>query len=219
MIGGVRMLPIKLDLTEELAAKLRDMRLNNPVDGEILTAENLSKAIGNNRAWMSQIESRRLKCIKREDIIKVYSTLLGCDKDKALEQAELDLCSIMSKQKVGKLQLLDRQRERMRDIRKDKDIRADVLSLKIGKSQGWYTQIECGRTKKITIADLQLIVDELGCSTQDILGNDNSLENVVYEELNGDKSITDILSENIILKQENKMLKKKLQSIMEIINM
>lgn len=219
MIGGARMLPIKLDLTEELAAKLRDMRLNNPVDGEILTAENLSKAIGNNRAWMSQIESRRLKCIKREDIIKVYSTLLGYDKDEALEQVESDMCSLMSKQKIGKIQLLDRQRERMRDIRKEKDIRADVLSLEIGKSQGWYTQIECGRTKKITIADLQLIADKLECSTQDILGNDKPLEDITPEELNDERNISDILSENIILRQENEMLKRKLQSIMEIINM
>ena len=63
MIGGAGMLPINLELTEDLAAKLREIRLNNPIDGEILTAENLSKAIGNNRAWMSQIESRRLKKI------------------------------------------------------------------------------------------------------------------------------------------------------------
>lgn len=213
------MLPIKLELTEELAAKLRDMRLNNPVDGNILTAENLSKAIGNNRAWMSQIESRRLKYIKREDIIKVYSILLGYDKDESLEQVEFDLCSLMSKQKVGKIQLLDRQIERMRDIRKENNIRADVLSLEIGKGQEWYTQIECGRIKKITIADLQLIADKLKCSTQDILGNDKLLEDIMPEELNDDRNISDILSENVILRQENEMLKRKLQSIMEIINM
>lgn len=66
------MLPMKLDLTEELAATLRQLRLDHPVNGEVLTAENLSKAIGNNRAWMSQIESRRLKKIRREDIIAIY---------------------------------------------------------------------------------------------------------------------------------------------------
>lgn len=86
------MLPIKLELTEELAAKLRDMRMNNPVDGNILTAENLSKAIGNNRAWMSQIESRRLKKIKREDIIKIYKLLFNEPDDYTAEYtAELDL--------------------------------------------------------------------------------------------------------------------------------
>ena len=81
------------------------------------------------------------------------------------------------------------------------------------------SEIECGRIKKITIADLQLIADKLKCSTQDILGNDKTLENVTSEELNDDRNISDILSENIILRQENEMLKRKLQSIMEIINM
>lgn len=86
------MLPMKLDLTEELAATLRQLRLEHPVNGEVLTAENLSKAIGNNRAWMSQIESRRLKKIKREDIIKIYKLLYNESDDyKAEYRAELAL--------------------------------------------------------------------------------------------------------------------------------
>lgn len=88
------MLPIKMDLTEKVAATLRKLRLEYPVNGEILTAEKLSKAIGNNRAWMSQIESRRLKKIKREDIIKIYKLLHNENDDKKAEQiAEADLCS------------------------------------------------------------------------------------------------------------------------------
>ena len=88
------MLPIKMELTERVAATLRRLRLEYPVDGEILTAENLSKAIGNNRAWMSQIESRRLKKIKREDIIKIYKLLHNePDENKAEQMAEEDLCS------------------------------------------------------------------------------------------------------------------------------
>lgn len=88
------MLPMKLDLTEELAATLRQLRLDHPVNGEVLTAEKLSKAIGNNRAWMSQIESRRLKKIKREDVIKIYRLLLNESNEKEIERiAELDLCS------------------------------------------------------------------------------------------------------------------------------
>lgn len=88
------MLPIKIELTEKIAATLRRMRLEHPVDGEIMTAENLSKAIGNNRAWMSQIESRRLKKIKREDVIKIYKLLLDEPNEKQAEHiAELDLCS------------------------------------------------------------------------------------------------------------------------------
>lgn len=88
------MLPIKMDLTEKVAATLRELRLEHPVNGEVLTAENLSKAIGNNRAWMSQIESRRLKKIKREDIIKIYQLLHDEPDANIAEQiAEADLCS------------------------------------------------------------------------------------------------------------------------------
>lgn len=88
------MLPMKLDLTEKVAATLRRMRLEYPVNGEVLTAEKLSKAIGNNRAWMSQIESRRLKKIKREDVIAIYKLLHNEPNDIKAEQiAEADLCS------------------------------------------------------------------------------------------------------------------------------
>ena len=88
------MLPVKMDLTEKIAATLRQLRLDYPVNGEVLTAEKLSKAIGNNRAWMSQIESRRLKKIKREDIIKIYKLLHNePDEKKAELIAEADLCS------------------------------------------------------------------------------------------------------------------------------
>lgn len=91
------MLPIKLDLTEELAATLRQLRLDHPVNGKILTAENLSKEIGNNRAWMSQIESRRLKKIKREDIIKIYKLLYNETDDYQAEyHAEVDLMQFIT---------------------------------------------------------------------------------------------------------------------------
>lgn len=90
------MLPMKLDLTEELAATLRQLRLDHPVNGKVLTAENLSKAIGNNRAWMSQVESRRLKKIKREDIIKIYKLLYNESDDyKAEYRAEIDLMQFL----------------------------------------------------------------------------------------------------------------------------
>lgn len=82
------MLPMKLDLTEDLASELRHLRLSRPVNGEILTAENLSKALGKNRAWVSQIESRRLKKIKREDIINIYSFFYNISTDEAERLAE-----------------------------------------------------------------------------------------------------------------------------------
>lgn len=98
------MLPMKLELSKPLAIKLRDLRLNNPVNGEILTAENLSKAIGNNRAWMSQIESRRLKKIRREDIIAIYQLLFSLpSQDDAENKAENDLINYIISDKNGKM--------------------------------------------------------------------------------------------------------------------
>lgn len=86
------MLPAKIDLNERLCAKLRELRINNPVEEEVLTAENLSRLIGNNRAWMSQIESGRLKKIKREDVIAIYKLLFNISSDsEAEDKAEEDL--------------------------------------------------------------------------------------------------------------------------------
>ena len=92
------MLPIKMDLTEKVAATLRKLRLEYPVNGEILTAEKLSKAIGNNRAWMSQIESRRLKKIKREDIIKIYKLLHNVKDDTKLNKLQKQIYVHLLKQ-------------------------------------------------------------------------------------------------------------------------
>ena len=123
------MLPMKLDLTEELAATLRQLRLDHPVNGEVLTAEKLSKAIGNNRAWMSQIESRRLKKIKREDIIKIYKLLFDYqDNQKAEDKAEMDLLSFL---KNGKNKLFFRYSNNVIDdenINKTTDNLDDDLS-------------------------------------------------------------------------------------------
>lgn len=95
------MLPMKLELTEELAATLRQLRLDHPINGEVLTAENLSRAIGNNRAWMSQIESRRLKKIRREDIIKIYKILYNEDDDYQAEyRAEIGLMEFLFENKA-----------------------------------------------------------------------------------------------------------------------
>ena len=123
------MLPMKLDLTEELAATLRQLRLDHPVNGEVLTAEKLSKAIGNNRAWMSQIESRRLKKIKREDIIKIYKLLFGYQENQEAEnKAEIDLLSFL---KNGKNKLFFRYSNNVIDdekINKNDDHLDDDLS-------------------------------------------------------------------------------------------
>ena len=114
------MLPMKLDLTEELASTLRQLRLDHPVNGKILTAENLSKAIGNNRAWMSQIESRRLKKIKREDIIKIYQLLFNLPtEEKAEDKAELDLLKFLNLSRTNSKYLIG-SNINLEDIKYDK---------------------------------------------------------------------------------------------------
>lgn len=150
------MLPVKLDNTKELAIKLRDLRLKHPVNGEVLTAENLSKAIGNNRAWMSQIESRRLKKIKREDIIKIYKLLYDYDDEFAERYAEKDLkCLYVSPQ----------------------------------------------------------------IDAEKVISSDSKLNDINNLEQAENKNMEKIFVENVLLKQENETLKRKLQSIMEILNM
>ena len=207
------MLPMNLDLTEDLAAKLREIRLNNPVNGEILTAENLSKAIGNNRAWMSQIESRRLKKIRREDVIKIYKYIYNTEDIKSEEKAESDLHDFI----IYKVKLSDIQRKIIKAKRKQSNIRGDVLSLEIGKGKAYISQIESGKIARIPKDTLQIIADKLDCNIEEIIGKENDCLELEIDD--ADRNIKDVVAENIILRQENEMLKKKLRSIMEIINM
>ena len=205
------MLPICFELTESLSAKLREIRLENPVDDETLTAEKLSKAIGNNRAWMSQIESRRLKKIRRDDVIKIYQYIFGLNKTEAEEKAETDLTEFIN----YKVELSDHQRKIIKEKRRQTGIRTDDFSIEIGKAACYMSQIESGKIKKIPIDTLNLIVKKLGCDISDIMGNDYITNCEDYSNRN----TNDIISENILLKQENEMLKKKLESILQIINM
>ena len=207
------MLPINLDLTESLAAKLREIRLNNPINGEILTAENLSKAIGNNRAWMSQIESRRLKKIRREDIIKIYRYLYNTDDRTSEEKAESDLRNFI----VYKVELSDVQRKLIRTTRKQSGMRCDDLSLEIGKGKAYISQIESGKIVSVSKDTLQTIANKLNCNIEEFIGKENDC--LKFEIDNNDRDIKDVVAENIILRQENEMLKRKLKSIMEIVNM
>lgn len=84
------MLPLRINLDEKIRICLRSQRLNAIVDGKTLTAEQLSLAIGKNRAWMSQIESGRLKTIRREDIISLYKYLFDLNDEDAEKKAEND---------------------------------------------------------------------------------------------------------------------------------
>lgn len=110
---------MKIDLTEEIANALRQLRLNNPVNGSVLTAEKLSKAIGNNRAWMSQIESRRLKKIRREDIISIYKLLFNLDDEQAEYKAEHDLVQYYNPDSI--INFIDKFMNDMLNIDDDED--------------------------------------------------------------------------------------------------
>ena len=91
------MLPNKLEVTDEFITLLRKERAEHPIDGKILTAKELSSAIGKNIAWISQIEGKRLKKIKREDIISIYKVLYSETNDsKAEEIAEQNLKELIS---------------------------------------------------------------------------------------------------------------------------
>ena len=207
------MLPMKIELTEKVAATLRRFRLEHPVNGEVLTAEKLSKEIGNNRAWMSQIESRRLKKIRREDIIKIYRCLYNTDDRTSEEKAESDLRDFI----IYKVELSDIQRKLIRTKRKQAGMRCDDLSLEIGKGKAYISQIESGKIVSISKDTLQIIANKLNCNIEEFIGKEDDCLN--FEIDNNDRDIKDVVTENIILRQENEMLKRKLQSIMEIINM
>lgn len=85
------MLPNKIKNTETTAKQLKKERLSHPKDGKILTANDLSLLISNNRALVSQIESLRLKNIKRDDIISIFCVLYNVDSFKAEQLAEKKL--------------------------------------------------------------------------------------------------------------------------------
>lgn len=78
----------RLELTEELASYLRSLRQSHPVNGSILTAEILSKELGKNRAWVSQIESRRLKYIRYSDVVTLFQFFFGDDALNSQEYAD-----------------------------------------------------------------------------------------------------------------------------------
>lgn len=76
----------RVENTRGLALTLKQLRTTHPQDGKILTAEELSLKLGKNRAWISQIESRRLKTIKYNDIEKIIDFLLDSQKAEQLKE-------------------------------------------------------------------------------------------------------------------------------------
>lgn len=67
----------KICLTPMMVEDLKNLRLNHPVNGAVMTANDISIAIGNHRAWLSQIKTMRLKTIKRSEINAIFKELLG----------------------------------------------------------------------------------------------------------------------------------------------
>lgn len=78
----------KVRITEEFAKDLRALRLNHPVNGQVLTAQGLSFAINKPRVWMSQLESpnkKGKKFVRTTDLNLIFEKLLGKDAYKSDE--------------------------------------------------------------------------------------------------------------------------------------
>lgn len=86
----------KLENTEAFAAMLKNLRLSHLFDGKPLTAHELSIKMGKNRAWVSQLESRRLKKVKTDDVLKLYRILLNTDATNAELQFRNDYATNIS---------------------------------------------------------------------------------------------------------------------------
>lgn len=112
---------------------------------------------------------------------------------------------------MKKIKLNDFQREQLRKLRKDSGLSADQLSIDIGKSKGWYSQIENGRLQKISLDDLKIISDKIGVEVSNILGFEPELSLEMFSEEYDGKTINEIIAENIMLKKENAALRKKIE--------
>lgn len=99
-------LPPKIENTSEFASMIKQLRLNHPHNGHIITAGELSLSLNRNKTWISQIESRRIKNIKVDDIISIYMYLMNTDKINAKECLKKDYQILVNKNYIIK-QLLE----------------------------------------------------------------------------------------------------------------
>ena len=99
-------LPPKIENTSEFASMIKQLRLNHPHNGHIITAGELSLSLNRNKTWISQIESRRIKNIKVDDIISIYMYLMNTDKTNAKECLKKDYQILVNKNYIIK-QLLE----------------------------------------------------------------------------------------------------------------
>lgn len=123
-----------------------------------------------------------------------------------------------------RLELSEIQRENIKEYRKKKNITADVLSEKLGKSKNWFAQVERGR-QKIDLEDLKNVAKELDSNVVDLIGympgeilaTQRAIVNGMIDQT--DTSVFDgmkLLEENMELKKENAVLKEKLRQINNI---
>lgn len=71
--------------------------------------------------------------------------------------------------KNGMIALSSKQREALRDKRKEAGIRGDELSTAIGKGRAYISQIESGKISSVSKDMLKIIVERLNCKIDDIL--------------------------------------------------
>lgn len=125
-----------------------------------------------------------------------------------------------------KLELSEVQRENIKEIRKAKNVTADAISEKLGKSKNWFAQIERGR-QKIDLDDLKSVAKELHSSVIELIGYMPGEFLVTKEFASDNKNETDkvildatkLLEENIELKKENEVLRERLRQISSICNL
>ena len=76
----------RIELTESIRNELRRRRKSYHVNGINCTAHELSIIIGKNRAWMSQIETGRLRYIRYSDLMLVFNALYGDNAESELKE-------------------------------------------------------------------------------------------------------------------------------------
>ena len=71
------MLPEKITLTNAFRKYITETRVSAKEENSLLSADYVSKQIGRSKSWLSQVENGRLKTVKKNDLINVFSFILN----------------------------------------------------------------------------------------------------------------------------------------------